>query len=302
MRPLSRLHHPSLRLRITLLMVSMLWLMLGCVSGHREPYEHSGTPLRDLGALHASLSRAVARSPQLSLQVLGHVFYKRFAAPIWSIHFKPDGPVARTVFISAGIHGNEAAGVYCLLDLIESLADQPIAYRTTAMHIIPLINPWGWAYDQRFTPEGIDINRDFTSLLSQEAQIIRAFIETHAFDRVIALHQDASVDGFYLYQFAAAVPALGYDAVEQVRFRGHPIARHVRVLAFDTHNGVLDVPLWSLWYLWATRQIGMAGFCRLFHTPQAFTLETPSAFPIPQSSLMYTPALQALTTAADPRR
>lgn len=72
------------------------------------------------------------------------------------------------ILVTGGIHGNEPAGVEIALRLAEHLAaaygdEQTITSLLDGVeiHIIPVINPWGYDRRTRKNATGIDINRDF---------------------------------------------------------------------------------------------------------------------------------------------
>ena len=83
----------------------------------------------------------------------------RFDAP--TLLGKPND----TVFIFAGIHGNEATTVYAaqhLLDLLSHDADELVP-RGTSLVIIPTMNPDGYAANTRQNAAHVDLNRNFPS-------------------------------------------------------------------------------------------------------------------------------------------
>jgi protein MpaA len=103
------------------------------------------------------------------------------------------------VTISAGIHGDEPAGVWALHSLVaDDLLDPRYAYR-----LWPCFNPTGFDAGTRTNAEGIDVNRSFgRSGTSPEAKAILTANRDRVFALSIDLHEDHEAAGFYLYETA----------------------------------------------------------------------------------------------------
>jgi hypothetical protein len=101
------------------------------------------------------------------------------------------------VSISAGVHGDEPAGVWALLSLVrDRLLDPRFAYR-----LWPCTNPTGFAAGTRTNAEGTDVNRSFgRGGGSPEAKGILTANRDRTFELAIDLHEDHEADGFYLYE------------------------------------------------------------------------------------------------------
>lgn len=113
-------------------------------------------------------------------------------------------PAAPRAHITAGVHGDEPAGPWSLLSIVESgLLDQRFAYR-----LWPCTNPSGYRAGTRFNAEGKDINRSFSSDASTpESEAIMAKNAESRFAVSLDLHEDFEADGFYCYE-----PLLDGDA------------------------------------------------------------------------------------------
>lgn len=107
------------------------------------------------------------------------------------------GTHPRHVYLSAGIHADEPAGILALFDLIRS----DTLPRHAEYRICPCLNPGGFRSGSRFNPEGIDLNRDYNHLRSHE---VRAHVQWLSrqppFDLSLLLHEDWESGGFYLYE------------------------------------------------------------------------------------------------------
>jgi hypothetical protein len=118
-------------------------------------------------------------------------------------------PRLPVVTISAGMHGDEPAGVWALLSLVrDGLLDPQFSYR-----LWPCFNPTGFDAGTRANVEGIDVNRTFgRGGQSPEAKAILTANRDRAFLLAIDLHEDHEADGFYLYETPAVGRASRYRA------------------------------------------------------------------------------------------
>jgi hypothetical protein len=109
-------------------------------------------------------------------------------------------PRLPVVTISAGIHGDEPAGVWALLSLVaDGLLDPRYSYR-----LWPCFNPTGFEAGTRANAEGTDVNRSFgRGGNSPEAKAILTANRDRVFELSIDLHEDHEATGFYLYETAA---------------------------------------------------------------------------------------------------
>jgi hypothetical protein len=107
-----------------------------------------------------------------------------------------DRPV---VTLSAGVHGDEPAGVWALLSLVrDGLLDPRFAYR-----IWPCLNPTGFDAGRRVNVAGADVNRSFGGGgRTPEARAVLTANRDRRFALAIDLHEDGDADGFYLYETA----------------------------------------------------------------------------------------------------
>ncbi|HZV76374.1 MAG TPA: succinylglutamate desuccinylase/aspartoacylase family protein [Candidatus Babeliales bacterium] len=102
------------------------------------------------------------------------------------------------VALAAGVHGDEPAGPWALLELVEARALDPrCAYR-----IWPCLNPAGFEARSRTSAGGVDLNRTFQAAgTSPEASAVLAANRQCAFALSLDLHEDSDADGFYCYEY-----------------------------------------------------------------------------------------------------
>ncbi|MFQ5483093.1 MAG: M14 family metallocarboxypeptidase, partial [Nitrospinaceae bacterium] len=105
----------------------------------------------------------------------------------------------KRVLITAGIHGDEPAGVETILHLIETRALEPFL-EDWEITLAPCINPTGFEAGTRENHLGQDLNRLFkTAAPPLEVTTVQSLF-IHPFHLDVELHEDVDASGFYLYQ------------------------------------------------------------------------------------------------------
>lgn len=121
-------------------------------------------------------------------------------APLLGLTRQASKPSAtsRTVYLSAGIHGDEPAGPLALLELLRGDA----LPRHDNWAICPLMNPSGLKQGTRENFAGIDLNRDYRDFRSDETRGHHDWLQraVRSLDLGIHLHEDWEAEGFYLYE------------------------------------------------------------------------------------------------------
>jgi hypothetical protein len=130
------------------------------------------------------------------------------------------------IAIAAGVHGDEPAGPWALLELAESMAlDPAFAYR-----LWPCTNPTGFDAGTRESVDGIDINRTFgRGGQSPEARAIITANRDRKFVLSLDLHEDADALGFYCYEYGGG--AIGRAVIASLDGAGLPIDPLVETFA-----------------------------------------------------------------------
>lgn len=102
----------------------------------------------------------------------------------------------RSVYLSAGMHGDEPAGPLALLELLKEGAFA----KRNSWYICPMLNPTGMALGTRENVDGLDLNRDYLAMSSREVKGHVEWLEGKHFDFAISLHEDWESTGFYFYE------------------------------------------------------------------------------------------------------
>jgi hypothetical protein len=256
--------------------LAVLTILTACASGSTTPYSAEPPVVRDIGAFYSRLERATAPQSFIQVKTLGEVTYAGYKAPIKLFSIANRSGFKYRAFLSGGIHGNEPAGAETMGRFIEALAGDASLFPGISFDIVPITNPWGWSHDKRHNADGKDINRDFAAFSSQEAKIISGYLEGQHYDLMIDDHEDPDGKGFYLYQYAMPGQSLSRKVIGAVREMGFPIEQDVNMITLKTDDGLIDAPLWGLWYMQATRQLSFPNYCRLYKSDTVFTVETPT--------------------------
>jgi murein peptide amidase A len=130
----------------------------------------------------------------------------------WGDHRLP------AIALAAGVHGDEPAGAWALLEFVESdELDARFAYR-----IWPCMNPSGFAAGSRESVDGVDVNRTFgRGGQSPEARAILVANRDRKFVLSIDLHEDCDAAGFYCYEYGGGT--IGARVVGALESAGFPI-------------------------------------------------------------------------------
>ena len=261
----------------TLLVVAIVTgLVVLLASGHRKPFPTTQPVVRDISLVEDRIAHAVAISEQLSLTTIGEVLYGEYKAPVWALSFTPLEEPKYEVLLTGGVHGNEPVSVETVVQMVETLAENPQKYENIYFDIVPIVNPWGWSHDIRFNRDGRDVNRDFASFGSQEAMIIREFTAGKDYDLIVDHHQCVRGTGFYMYQLANPSQLVSRKVIKAVRDQGYPVEQRVRVIILKTEDGLIDAPMWTLRFVRLVNRLSMTNYFRLNNNDLVYLIETPA--------------------------
>ncbi|HRQ90049.1 MAG TPA: M14 family metallocarboxypeptidase, partial [Bacteroidia bacterium] len=101
------------------------------------------------------------------------------------------------LYLSAGVHGDECAPVWALLEWAES---SPEILRTRPVVLFPCLNPVGLIENTRRDGLGTDLNRCFEDASHPVIGAWQTFLSGRRFDTAINLHEDYDASGIYLYE------------------------------------------------------------------------------------------------------
>lgn len=183
----------------------------------------------------------------------------------------------KKILLVGGIHGDEPAGAHALIDVIKNAKDLSVKYPNTSITIIPVLNPWGFVYDNLFNNEGINIGVDFTNKLSKESSHIVKFIENRKFDLILDLHETDGKSSYLLVHDTSDIPkALNIITIlknQGVKIASQPTMKPFRV--FANHPGIAYYPyVVSLLEMFAQRETLFVYMLNRNITRKAIAVET----------------------------
>ncbi|MFN0127038.1 MAG: M14 family metallocarboxypeptidase [Verrucomicrobiales bacterium] len=129
----------------------------------------------------------------------------------WPV-FAIDSPAASGeapggLYLSAGMHGDEPAPAWGMLEWFEGVAGRLAGHPVS---IVPCFNPHGFAANQRTDHGGEDLNRQFHRADHPLVAAWRAWLGSRPFQLGVCLHEDYDARGTYCYELARrGGPSLG---------------------------------------------------------------------------------------------
>ncbi|MDZ4742974.1 MAG: M14 family metallocarboxypeptidase [Verrucomicrobiota bacterium] len=120
----------------------------------------------------------------------------------------PPSHAEYTVHLTAGIHGDEPAGVLGLISFLEKIP--PKILRQVALTVFPCVNVWGYERNLRVNEKGEDINRCFqVGTNCAEVILMRKGWGKRKYDFVASCHEDYDSLGAYIYELKYDPPFWG---------------------------------------------------------------------------------------------
>ena len=178
------------------------------------------------------------------------------------------------VYCSAGMHGDEPAGVEALGELLRSGdCDDRFSWR-----LCPVLNPTGLALGARENAAGVDLNRDYLKAATEEVSLHRHWLDRLGAPALfLSLHEDWESTGFYFYEIALGEGESCYPGVRQAAERVMPMEPEALIDDHETRE-----PGWIFHPAVPDRmeEWPEAIYLAKQGCPLSFTLETPSSRPL----------------------
>ena len=210
------------------------------------------------------------------------------AGPLIALTKRTPGPRPR-IYLSAGIHGDEPAAPLALLALLGARVFDSRAN----WFLCPLLNPNALARGVRENNDGLDLNRDYKDLSSAEIRAHVGWLRRQpCFTVTLSVHEDWESVGYYLYELnPEGRPSLAEPIIAAVA-PICPIDHSPLIDGRESIGGILrpisDPLLRERW--------PESIYLRAGHTTLTYTIESPSALPLPQRIAAHRAAIETAIT------
>jgi hypothetical protein len=237
-------------------------------------------PAFDPGEIAARLE-AAAKIQGFDLEIFGEAA----GCPLLALTKRTPGPRPR-IYLSAGIHGDEPAPPLALLEMLEA----GVFDGRAVWFVCPLLNPAGFRMATRENDSGLDLNRDYRESQSSEIRAHVAWLQRQPnFDLTLSVHEDWESKGYYLYeQNPLGRPSLA-ESMLAAAAAACPIDPGAMIDGREARGGIIrpagDPLLREKW--------PESIYLRAHHTTLAYTVESPSALPLPRRTAAHRAALEA---------
>lgn len=175
------------------------------------------------------------------------------------------------IYLSAGIHGDEAAATEGLYEWAEVHAPM---LRQLPVMIFPCLNPQGLLFNRRTDSDNRDLNRCYH--LDECPRILaqKELIQGHSFRLAMCLHEDYDAQGVYLYELRNRATTFGREILAAA---GHHIP--------SDPSRIVEARRTELVWMIARRikfkkfpVLAEGMYLSLYHSERTITLETPSEY------------------------
>lgn len=264
------------------LIVSLLSFMLmeNAIAKPRVPEK------KDFSSIEARLERLTG----MDKLIVGQVQYGAKNYPIYALVTVPKklGDNRKDVLLSAGVHGDEPAGVFATLEFLEKhAAEYKDRFR---FFVFPCVNPSGFEADQLESSGGQNINRSFKKETpSAEARLVME--QLAKWNRIFAFAMDMheippywADEGFtekdnphaaYLYEtHVDKTKRIGRAMIDALP-KGTEVSQWPKIYGDVADRGLVSYPEGNLNKVYAEATT-LDGYVQGRFSPHTFTNETPT--------------------------
>jgi hypothetical protein len=162
--------------------------------------------------------------------------------PFFKIEIKnrSEDPPPASVFVAAGIHGDEPGGVWAVLEFLKRFPNLPPPYHQFEFTLLPCMNPYGYEHNTRENAQGLDLNRQFRkSDPPKEVRLVKDAVQDRAYSLVLEFHEDVDTPGFYLYELTQdGELSWGSEIIARVGKR-FPVNRNSEIEGMPAEGGLI---------------------------------------------------------------
>lgn len=240
--------------------------------------QHSAHDIRVLMAAW----RAVARESGLRQHLLTEIAGEKIP---WFESRPARARDTPAIYLSTGVHGDEAGAVWGLLNWAQENTDW---LREHPVIFLPCLNPHGLAANTRLDHRGYDLNRRFHLTEDDFSGPWQSLVRSRPWEIALCLHEDYDAQGIYVYELGIH-PGIRSRALLDKAARHLPTDPRQRIDGSRAQAGVirrrrLPRHLPGLPEAVVLHQVGC---------PFTLTFETPSEFSLDDRVLAHTAFLTA---------
>lgn len=213
--------------------------------------------------------RRLAKSARLQIRE----YFEEGGVPYVVLESKPSAIARPALYLSAGIHGDEAGGTEGLIAWAEL---HTLQLQKLNLMIFPCLNPWGLVNNVRTDAIGVDRNRSYHD---HSVPATRAHLdELHGrrFDAALVLHEDFDAQGVYIYEIQRRRPSWGPELLLAASEIISPDPRP-RIETSRSKLGLIRRKISKH----TMEQHPEAFSLHFHHADRTFTIETPSEHALP---------------------
>lgn len=247
--------------------------------------------MTDLEAIHEKIVKSANRQ-----DFKCEVIFRCDPVPIAALTRENKNSNTPKVYLSAGIHGDEPAGVYALKELLE----ENYFKKDINWYIFPVLNPKGLALGTRENDDGKDLNRDYFHCTIPEVKAHIEWLKKHKnlkFDLAINLHEDWEAKGFYIYPIEKKGERSLVSSIMQKVLKVFPIDNSLVIDGRPANHGIVLLEenfakVMKGWKDWPE-----AFYILSYHDPKyKYTFETASSFKIEERVAAQKAGIKAAVT------
>lgn len=142
-----------------------------------------------------------------------------------------------TVYLSAGVHGDEPGATEGLLKWAEG---NEALLRSGAFLIFPCLNPVGLVANTRVDGRGLDLNRRFHVREDIVCGAWRKVVEGRPLSLGVCLHEDYDAQGMYVYELSGLAKGWSGEVLKKIGTRRLPVDGRRKIEGRATVGGVIQ--------------------------------------------------------------
>ncbi|MDD5434491.1 MAG: M14 family metallocarboxypeptidase [Nitrospira sp.] len=243
---------------------------------------------------YLNLIKRVTNLADIEPDVIGNIK----GLPFYSISY---GYGNKNIALSAGIHGDEPAGVEAILHFLEGNEGESTeikkwtdVYKFT---IFPCTNPTGYERNTRENFEGIDLNRWFGNKTPPaEVELIQNAIKGKRFSFYMDFHEDIDGEGFYLYEVGKERERTLAEGIIKSVSLTHAIDMRQNIDGLTSSRGIISPNPNNKEFPLKKSNLPLPVYLFIKGVPHCITTESPTLFSFEERVRMHLTALNFVLT------